>query len=75
MLASYHLGLPLSPQIRDIHSLKTMTFRGQQALYWESEGSQAEMEFSQGFLEAHASLRGQYWTLQSRVQEPGWAVP
>ncbi|XP_044245639.3 A disintegrin and metalloproteinase with thrombospondin motifs 13 isoform X3 [Ursus arctos] len=61
--------------IRDIHSLKTMTFRGQQALYWESEGSQAEMEFSQGFLEAHASLRGQYWTLQSRVQEPGWAVP
>ncbi|XP_035964223.2 A disintegrin and metalloproteinase with thrombospondin motifs 13 isoform X2 [Halichoerus grypus] len=61
--------------IRDIHSLKTMTFHGQQALYWESEGSQAEMEFSQGFLEAHASLRGQYWTLQSRVQEPGWAVP
>uniref|UniRef100_A0A8C0PVF2 Peptidase M12B domain-containing protein n=1 Tax=Canis lupus familiaris TaxID=9615 RepID=A0A8C0PVF2_CANLF len=61
--------------IRDIHSLKTMTFRGQQALYWESEGSQAEMEFSQGFLEAHASLRGQYWTLQSRVQEPGWAEP
>ncbi|VCW76337.1 unnamed protein product [Gulo gulo] len=57
--------------IRDIHSLKTMTFRGQQALYWESEGSQAEMEFSQGFLEAHASLRGWYWTLQSRVQEPG----
>ncbi|XP_027470232.1 A disintegrin and metalloproteinase with thrombospondin motifs 13 isoform X2 [Zalophus californianus] len=60
--------------IRDIHSLKTMTFHGQQALYWESEGSQAEMEFSQGFLEARASLRGQYWTLQSRVQEPGWAV-
>ncbi|XP_059266385.1 A disintegrin and metalloproteinase with thrombospondin motifs 13 isoform X2 [Mustela nigripes] len=59
--------------IRDTHSLKTMTFRGQQALYWESEGSQAEMEFSQGFLEAHASLRGWYWTLQSRVQEPGWA--
>uniref|UniRef100_A0A8C0CHG1 ADAM metallopeptidase with thrombospondin type 1 motif 13 n=1 Tax=Balaenoptera musculus TaxID=9771 RepID=A0A8C0CHG1_BALMU len=51
--------------IRDIHSLRTTTFRGQQTLYWESEGSQAEMEFSQGFLEAHTSLRGQYWTLQS----------
>ena len=69
------LGLPLSPQIRDIHSLKTMTFRGQQALYWESEGSQAEMEFSQGFMEAGASLWGLYWTLGSRVQEPGRAVP
>ncbi|XP_024618127.1 A disintegrin and metalloproteinase with thrombospondin motifs 13 [Neophocaena asiaeorientalis asiaeorientalis] len=53
--------------IRDIHSLRTMTFRGQQTLYWESEGSQAEMEFSQGFLEAHSSLRGQYWTLQART--------
>uniref|UniRef100_A0A673VSP9 ADAM metallopeptidase with thrombospondin type 1 motif 13 n=1 Tax=Suricata suricatta TaxID=37032 RepID=A0A673VSP9_SURSU len=56
--------------IRDIHSLKTGTFRGQQALYWESEGSQAEMEFSRGFMEAGASLRGLYWTLRSRVQEP-----
>ncbi|XP_039714716.1 A disintegrin and metalloproteinase with thrombospondin motifs 13 isoform X2 [Pteropus medius] len=49
--------------IRDLHSLRTATFRRQQALYWESEGSQAEMEFSQGFLETH-SLRGQYWTLR-----------
>lgn len=50
--------------IRDLHSLRTATFRRQQALYWESEGSQAEMEFSQGFLETH-SLRGQYWTLRA----------
>lgn len=62
-------GCP-SSQIRDIHSLKTTTFRGQQALYWESEGSQAELEFSQGFLETHARLRGQYWTLQPRAPEP-----
>ncbi|KAI4577910.1 hypothetical protein MJT46_019441, partial [Ovis ammon polii x Ovis aries] len=53
--------------IRDIHSLRATAFRGQQTLYWESEGSQAEMEFSQGFLEAHASLRGQYWTLHTRA--------
>uniref|UniRef100_A0A2K5E717 ADAM metallopeptidase with thrombospondin type 1 motif 13 n=1 Tax=Aotus nancymaae TaxID=37293 RepID=A0A2K5E717_AOTNA len=55
--------------IRDIHSLRTTTFRGQQVLYWESESSQAEMEFSEGFLKAKASLRGQYWTLQSWVPE------
>lgn len=67
-------GLPLFSQIRDIHSLKTVTFRGQQALYWESEGSQAEMEFSQGFLETHARLRGQYWTLHSRAHEPRSAL-
>lgn len=51
------------------------TFRRQQALYWESEGSQAEIEFSQGFLETRASLRGQYWTLQSGAQEPGRGLP
>uniref|UniRef100_A0A8D2DW67 Uncharacterized protein n=1 Tax=Sciurus vulgaris TaxID=55149 RepID=A0A8D2DW67_SCIVU len=55
--------------IRDTHSLRTTTFHGQQALYWESEGSEAEVEFSQGFLEAHASLQGQYWTLLSRRPE------
>lgn len=68
-------GLSLSSQIRDIQSLKTTTFRRQQALYWESEGSQAEIEFSQGFLETHSSLRGQYWTLQSSAQEPRRALP
>ncbi|XP_012520168.1 PREDICTED: A disintegrin and metalloproteinase with thrombospondin motifs 13 isoform X2 [Propithecus coquereli] len=55
--------------IRDTHSLKTTTFHGQQVFYWESEGSQAEMEFSQGFLEARASLQGQYWALQPRARD------
>ncbi|XP_045419871.1 A disintegrin and metalloproteinase with thrombospondin motifs 13 isoform X3 [Lemur catta] len=59
--------------IRDIHSLKTTTFHGQQVFYWESEGSQVEMEFSQGFLEAQASLQGQYWALQPRAgKEDKW---
>nr|XP_012637448.1 A disintegrin and metalloproteinase with thrombospondin motifs 13 isoform X3 [Microcebus murinus] len=67
--------------IRDTHSLKTTTFHGPQVLYWESEGSQAEMEFSQGFLEARASLQGRYWALQPRAREedqrlgPGRALP
>ncbi|KAM5259476.1 A disintegrin and metalloproteinase with thrombospondin motifs 13 isoform 3-T3 [Hipposideros larvatus] len=61
--------------IRDIQSLRMTTFRRPQALYWESEGSQAEIEFSQGFLETHASLRGQYWTLRSGAQEPGGGLP
>ncbi|XP_036039161.1 A disintegrin and metalloproteinase with thrombospondin motifs 13 isoform X1 [Onychomys torridus] len=55
--------------IRDIHSLRTTTFWGQQTLYWESEGSEAELEFSPGFLEAHASLQGQYWTIPLRTPE------
>ncbi|XP_046321516.1 A disintegrin and metalloproteinase with thrombospondin motifs 13 isoform X6 [Marmota monax] len=61
--------------IRDAHSLRTTTFHGQQALYWESEGSEAEVEFSQGFLEAHASLQGQYWTLNPRMPEEPGAQP
>ncbi|KAM9642400.1 A disintegrin and metalloproteinase with thrombospondin motifs 13 [Trichechus inunguis] len=61
--------------IRDIHSLRTSTFRGQQSFYWESEGSQAEVEFSEGFLEARASLRGQYWTLHRAQEEGGPAQP
>ncbi|KAM6184008.1 A disintegrin and metalloproteinase with thrombospondin motifs 13 [Erethizon dorsatum] len=65
-----------SVSIRDIHSARTTTFRVQQALYWESEGSEAEMEFSKDFLEGHAGLRGRYWTLPSRVLEgdPALAV-
>lgn len=55
--------------IRDIHSVRTTTFYGQQELYWESEGSEAEMEFSKDFLEAHAGLQGRYWTLPSRMPE------
>ncbi|GAB1286128.1 A disintegrin and metalloproteinase with thrombospondin motifs 13 [Apodemus speciosus] len=55
--------------VRDIHSLRTTTFWGQQELYWESEGSEAELEFSPGFLEAHASLQGQYWTIPLRTPE------
>lgn len=61
--------LPAFPQVRDIHSLKSTTFWGQQVLYWESEGSEAELEFSPGFLEMHASLQGQYWTIPPRTLE------
>ncbi|XP_006863888.1 PREDICTED: A disintegrin and metalloproteinase with thrombospondin motifs 13 [Chrysochloris asiatica] len=61
--------------IRDIHSLRISTFRGQQLLYWESRGSQVEVEFSEGFLEAHASLRGQYWTLYRVPEEGAPALP
>ncbi|EGW06892.1 A disintegrin and metalloproteinase with thrombospondin motifs 13 [Cricetulus griseus] len=55
--------------IRDSHSLRTTTFWGQQTLYWESEGSEAELEFSPGFLEAHASFQGLYWTIPLRTPE------
>ncbi|XP_049752087.1 A disintegrin and metalloproteinase with thrombospondin motifs 13 isoform X1 [Elephas maximus indicus] len=61
--------------IRDIHSLRISTFRGQQSFYWESAGSQAEVELSEGFLEARASLRGQYWTLHRAQEKGGPAQP
>ncbi|KAG8509453.1 A disintegrin and metalloproteinase with thrombospondin motifs 13 [Galemys pyrenaicus] len=61
--------------VRDSHSLHTRTFHGPQALYWESEGSQAELEFSPGFLEARASLRGRFWTLQPGVPRPPPSTP
>ncbi|XP_007952514.1 A disintegrin and metalloproteinase with thrombospondin motifs 13 [Orycteropus afer afer] len=61
--------------VRDSHSLRSSTFHGQQWFYWESEGSQAEVEFSKGFLEAHFSLWGQYWTLRSAQEEGALALP
>ncbi|XP_040860574.1 A disintegrin and metalloproteinase with thrombospondin motifs 13 [Ochotona curzoniae] len=63
-LAPDHQGANTSyVTIRDTHSLSSRTFHGQQVLSWVSQSSQAELEFSQRFLEAGASLRGQYWTL------------
>ncbi|XP_036608607.1 A disintegrin and metalloproteinase with thrombospondin motifs 13 [Trichosurus vulpecula] len=50
--------------IRDMHNMKMVTFHGQQLFYWESVGSQAEIEFSESFQEDHISFRGQYWILK-----------
>ncbi|XP_020837622.1 A disintegrin and metalloproteinase with thrombospondin motifs 13 isoform X1 [Phascolarctos cinereus] len=50
--------------IRDMHNMKIVTFHGQQLFYWESVGSQAEIEFSESFQEDHISFRGQYWILK-----------
>ncbi|XP_072488956.1 A disintegrin and metalloproteinase with thrombospondin motifs 13 isoform X2 [Notamacropus eugenii] len=50
--------------IRDMHNMRMVTFHGQQLFYWESVGSQAEIEFSESFQEEHTSFRGQYWILK-----------
>ncbi|XP_028919038.1 A disintegrin and metalloproteinase with thrombospondin motifs 13 isoform X1 [Ornithorhynchus anatinus] len=52
--------------IRDTPLMKTTTFYGQQLFYWESVGSQAEIEFGESFRDDHTGFRGQYWTLKSR---------
>ncbi|XP_044517230.1 A disintegrin and metalloproteinase with thrombospondin motifs 13 [Gracilinanus agilis] len=50
--------------IRDMHNMKMITFHGQQLFYWESEGSRAEIEFSESFQEDNINFRGQYWILK-----------
>ncbi|XP_075414964.1 A disintegrin and metalloproteinase with thrombospondin motifs 13 [Tenrec ecaudatus] len=69
-------GNPGYISIRDTHSLRTFTFRGgHRSLYWVSVGSQAEVEFSEGFLESRGSMRGQYWTLPRAMDTGAPAGP
>ncbi|XP_074150136.1 A disintegrin and metalloproteinase with thrombospondin motifs 13 [Sminthopsis crassicaudata] len=50
--------------VHDMHNMKMVIFHGQQLFYWESAGSQAEIEFSESFQKDHISFRGQYWILK-----------
>uniref|UniRef100_G3VV20 Uncharacterized protein n=2 Tax=Sarcophilus harrisii TaxID=9305 RepID=G3VV20_SARHA len=50
--------------IHDMHNMKMVIFHGQQLFYWESAGSQAEIEFSESFQKDHISFQGQYWILK-----------
>ncbi|KAM6431007.1 A disintegrin and metalloproteinase with thrombospondin motifs 13 isoform 2-T2 [Liasis olivaceus] len=45
--------------IRDVRSMRTTVFHGNQLFYWESIGSQAEIEFNKAF--ANISFRAEYW--------------
>ncbi|KAH0615384.1 hypothetical protein JD844_004567 [Phrynosoma platyrhinos] len=45
--------------IRDVKTMKTATFWGNQLFYWESTGSRAEIEFSMDF--DSVSFRAEYW--------------
>uniref|UniRef100_A0A8C3I897 A disintegrin and metalloproteinase with thrombospondin motifs 13 n=2 Tax=Emydidae TaxID=8476 RepID=A0A8C3I897_CHRPI len=52
--------------IRDVNAMKTTVFRGKQLFFWESTGSQAEIEFNEGFTEDRVSFRAEYWVRKPR---------
>uniref|UniRef100_A0A8C8R5I1 ADAM metallopeptidase with thrombospondin type 1 motif 13 n=1 Tax=Pelusios castaneus TaxID=367368 RepID=A0A8C8R5I1_9SAUR len=51
--------------IRDVNAMMTTVFRGKQLFFWESSGSQAEIEFHEDFTEDRVTFRAKYW-----VSEP-----
>lgn len=65
--------------IRDIKTLKTVTFHGNNLFYWESTGSRADIEFQGDFSQDRVSFRAQYWTLEPRTlrkrnAQHGWPL-
>ncbi|KAM3912063.1 A disintegrin and metalloproteinase with thrombospondin motifs 13 [Leptodactylus fuscus] len=47
--------------IRDMKTLKPTAFHGNNLFYWESLGSQVEIEFNGDFSQDRVSFRAQYW--------------
>ncbi|PIO38803.1 hypothetical protein AB205_0160720 [Aquarana catesbeiana] len=47
--------------IRDMKSMKSTAFHGNNLFYWESKGSRAEVEFNGDFSQDRVSFRAQYW--------------
>ncbi|KAM8934321.1 A disintegrin and metalloproteinase with thrombospondin motifs 13 [Pelodytes ibericus] len=52
--------------IRDLKTLRSMAFHGNHLFYWESLGSQAEIEFHGEFSKERVSFRAQYWVQNQR---------
>ncbi|KAM9324233.1 A disintegrin and metalloproteinase with thrombospondin motifs 13 [Gastrophryne carolinensis] len=47
--------------IRDMKSLKSTAFHGNNLFYWDSTGSQADIEFNGDLSQDRVSFRAQYW--------------
>ncbi|XP_063791919.1 A disintegrin and metalloproteinase with thrombospondin motifs 13 isoform X2 [Pseudophryne corroboree] len=52
--------------IRDMKTLKSSAFHGNNLFYWESTGSQAEIDFNSDFSQERVSFRAQYWAKKPR---------
>ncbi|XP_077324277.1 A disintegrin and metalloproteinase with thrombospondin motifs 13 isoform X2 [Lithobates pipiens] len=50
--------------IRDMKSMKSTAFHGNNLFYWESTGSRAEVEFNGDFSQDRVRFRAQYWAKQ-----------
>lgn len=47
-------------QVRDVSTMKTMVFHGKQQFFWQSTGSQAEIEFHENVKDHRASFWAEY---------------
>ncbi|KAG9477636.1 hypothetical protein GDO78_012908 [Eleutherodactylus coqui] len=65
MVLHWHTGADqpqkTTTKIRDMKTLKSTTFHGNHLFYWESLGSQVEIEFNGDFSQDRVSFRAQYW--------------
>lgn len=57
--------------IRDMKTLKSSAFHGNTLFYWESLGSQVEIEFNGDFSQDRVSFRAQYWARERGRQTGG----
>lgn len=47
-------------QIRDVSTMKTVVFHGRQQFFWQSTGSQAEIEFHENVKDQQTSFWAEY---------------
>ncbi|XP_075041887.1 A disintegrin and metalloproteinase with thrombospondin motifs 13 isoform X2 [Mixophyes fleayi] len=52
--------------IRDMNTLKSTAFHGNNLFYWESSRSRAEIEFHGDFSQERVSFRAQYWAKKQK---------
>ncbi|KAM4696014.1 A disintegrin and metalloproteinase with thrombospondin motifs 13 [Rhinophrynus dorsalis] len=53
--------------IRDMKTLKSTAFHGNNLFYWESLGSRAEIEFHGDFSQDRVAFRAQYWAREHHL--------
>ncbi|XP_064324798.1 A disintegrin and metalloproteinase with thrombospondin motifs 13 isoform X4 [Phalacrocorax carbo] len=52
--------------VRDINTMKTMVFHGKQQFFWQSTGSQAEIEFHENVKDHRTSFRAEYRAIEPK---------
>ncbi|XP_051492754.1 A disintegrin and metalloproteinase with thrombospondin motifs 13 isoform X2 [Apus apus] len=52
--------------VRDVSTMKTMVFRGKQQFFWQSTGSQAEIEFHENVKDHQTSFWAEYHAIEPK---------
>lgn len=53
-------------QVRDVSTMKTMVFHGKQQFFWQSTGSQAEIEFHENVKDHRTSFWAEYHAIEPK---------